>query len=95
MKSTIVKRTIKVGGRKTSVTLEDEFWVALREIARDHRTTAYELVTLINAGRYHANLSSAIRIFVLGFYRDQAMSRSGAKLIERLDIYRLPLGKSP
>ena len=34
-----IKRSVNVGGHRTSVSLEDEFWVALREIAR-HRTKA-------------------------------------------------------
>ena len=69
------KRSIVVSGRKTSVSLEDQFWNSLKEIARERNMTLGELVGAIDADRQHANLSSAIRLFVLGVYRDQVASR--------------------
>jgi predicted DNA-binding ribbon-helix-helix protein len=81
MKSLIVKRSIVFAGRKTSVSLEDAFWDGLREIARLRRTTLSELVELIDACKRGTNLCSAIRLFVLGAYRDglvpSARHRSG------------------
>lgn len=71
MKSAIVKRSIVVAGHRTSVSLEDEFWMSLREIAKARDTTLSHLVGAINTERQHANLSSAIRLFVLGNYRDR------------------------
>jgi predicted DNA-binding ribbon-helix-helix protein len=71
MKTAIFKRSIAIGGHKTSISLEDAFWNALKEIASDYHVTRSDLVAGINANRQHANLSSAIRLFVLGFYRDQ------------------------
>ena len=71
--STVVKRTIGFDGRKTSVSLEDEFWNLLKEIAkkRDYQTLS-DLVAEINEDRdEHSNLSSAIRLFVLGYVRNQ------------------------
>ena len=70
MKSPVVKRSIVIAGHKTSVSLEDDFWNGLKEIARERGTTLGALVATIDADRQHANLSSAIRLFVLGFYRD-------------------------
>ena len=75
MKSLVSKRSIVVSGRKTSVSLEDQFWNSLKEIARERNMTLAELVGAIDADRQHANLSSAIRLFVLGVYRDQVASR--------------------
>ena len=46
-------------------------WKSLHEIADGRDTTLTELVSTIDAGRREGNLSSAIRLFVLGFYRDQ------------------------
>jgi predicted DNA-binding ribbon-helix-helix protein len=69
------KRSIVLSGRKTSVSLEDQFWNSLKEIARERNMTLAELVSAIDADRQHANLSSAIRLFVLGVYRDQVASR--------------------
>lgn len=71
MKSPIVKRSIVVAGHKTSVSLEDEFWIGLKEIAGGRQSTMSDLVAIIDAERQHGNLSSAVRLFVLGFYQDQ------------------------
>jgi predicted DNA-binding ribbon-helix-helix protein len=75
MKSPISKRSITFGGgRKTSVSLEDAFWQGLKEIAQGRRMTMSDLVGAIDAQRQHSNLSSALRLFVLEFYRSQAAS---------------------
>jgi predicted DNA-binding ribbon-helix-helix protein len=71
VKSSVSKRSIIIAGHKTSVSLEDEFWNSLKEIARERGMTLGALVAAIDANRQHANLSSAIRLFVLGVYRDQ------------------------
>jgi predicted DNA-binding ribbon-helix-helix protein len=71
VKSLISKRSIVIAGHKTSVSLEDEFWNSLKEIAEKGGMTLAESVAAIDRKRQHANLSSAIRLFVLGFYRDQ------------------------
>jgi predicted DNA-binding ribbon-helix-helix protein len=71
VKSLISKRSIVVAGNKTSVSLEGEFWNSLKEIAEERGTPLAELVAAIDRKRQHSNLSSAIRLFVLGFYRDQ------------------------
>jgi len=70
MDSTVVKRSIVIGRRKTSVSLEDQFWTSLKEIASIRQTTCSDLVAKIHAQRQSANLSSAIRQFVLQFYRE-------------------------
>src|SRR5262245_27004016 len=71
MKSLVMKRSIALAGHKTSVSLEDPFWHALQEIADGRRMRLSDLVSEINVGRQHGNLSCALRLFVLGFYRDQ------------------------
>jgi predicted DNA-binding ribbon-helix-helix protein len=77
MKSPVIKRSIDIAGRRTSVCLEEPFWSALKEIARARNTPLKELVVIIDAYRQHSNLSSAIRLFVLGFYRDQIPDSRG------------------
>jgi predicted DNA-binding ribbon-helix-helix protein len=72
MKSLVVKRSIFLAGRKTSVSLEDEFWTALKEIAGDRHVTLSELFSGIDKQRQHSNLSSALRLFVLEYYRGKA-----------------------
>jgi predicted DNA-binding ribbon-helix-helix protein len=70
-KSLVSKRSIVIAGHKTSVSLEHPFWNSLKEIAAERGMTIKELVAAIDADREHGNLSSAIRLFVLGVYRDQ------------------------
>jgi predicted DNA-binding ribbon-helix-helix protein len=65
------KRSIFFAGYKTSVSLEDKFWDSLKEIAVERGMTLGALVAAIDADREHGNLSSAIRLFVLGVYRNQ------------------------
>jgi predicted DNA-binding ribbon-helix-helix protein len=79
MKSSICKRSIVIDGYKTSVSLEDAFWLALREIARKRNETLSSLVGSIDAARQHGNLSSAIRLFVLGVYRNSPDPQSAAQ----------------
>jgi predicted DNA-binding ribbon-helix-helix protein len=69
MKSPVVKRSIVIAGHKTSVSLEDAFWRGLKEIAGSRHTTLSDLVGSIDTGRQQGNLSSAIRLFVLGHYQ--------------------------
>ena len=69
MKSPVVKRSIVIAGHKTSVSLEDAFWDALKEIAGRRRATLSDLVASIDSSRTQGNLSSAIRLFVLDHFR--------------------------
>jgi predicted DNA-binding ribbon-helix-helix protein len=71
MKSPVVKRSIVIAGHKTSVSLEDAFWKGLKEIANGRDMTLSDLVAAIDSERQHGNLSSAIRLFVLDFYRNR------------------------
>lgn len=79
MKSLIKRRTVAVGRLKTSVSLEDEFWKSLREVADKRGETLSHLVATIDRSRQFANLSSAIRLFILEFYKDQFARQSAAE----------------
>ena len=81
MKSLVVKRSVFLTGRKTSVSLEDEFWNALKEIAGDRHVTLSELIGGIDAQRQHGNLSSALRLFVLEYYRGKAAEKPGDEML--------------
>jgi predicted DNA-binding ribbon-helix-helix protein len=71
MKSLVVKRSIVLAGHKTSVSLEDAFWNALKEIAAGRDMALSEIISAIDTGRQHGNLSSAIRLYVLDYYRNR------------------------
>ena len=79
---TIIKRSIAVNGTRTSVSLEDEFWQGLREIAKKEGRAITELVEQINREPHNGNLSSAIRVFVLKRFR--ASADTLRKELERL-----------
>ncbi len=79
MKSLVTKRSIIVGGHKTSVSLEPAFWNGLKEIASLRKLTLSELVGAIDSERPHRNLSSAVRLFVLDYYRTQIAGASGER----------------
>jgi len=63
------KRSIVIAGHATSLWIEDEFWSALKEIAAQRGVSLGQLVSQIDQGRQGSNLSSALRVFVLGTYR--------------------------
>ena len=71
MKSSIVKRSVVIGGHKTSVSLEDPFWTDLKTIAHAQHVTLSALVAQIDDTRERSNLSSAIRVFVLHHFRKE------------------------
>ena len=76
MKSLITGYSIVIAGRKTKVSLERTFWECLREIAKERNESVSSLVSKINADRQTPNLSSAIRMFVLDYYRNRASAGS-------------------
>ena len=80
-KGMVPKHSIIIAGHKTNVSLEDEFWSGLREIADERNESASHLIAAINAKRRHGNLSSAIRLFVLGFYQKHNRRRKRKQLV--------------
>jgi predicted DNA-binding ribbon-helix-helix protein len=98
MKSTVFKRSIAIARRKTSVTLEDAFWKGLKEIARGRDMTLSDLVAAIDSDRRHANLSSAIRLFVLDFFinrSSQLKARREMHAVAPDTFARFSLGPHP
>jgi predicted DNA-binding ribbon-helix-helix protein len=73
MTSVIAKRSIVIGGHKTSISLEDPFWQALQRIAHGRETSVSRLISEIDKARDEGgNLSSAIRVFILEHYLSRA-----------------------
>ena len=73
------KRSIKIYGHPTGVSLEDSFWDALKEIAATREVSVSDLIATINKERQDANLSSVLRLFVLDHYRAQIDDRKSAE----------------
>jgi predicted DNA-binding ribbon-helix-helix protein len=64
-RTTVVKRSLTISGHRTSISLEDAFWSRLKRLAKERRQSLGALIAFIDASRGSANLSSAIRVFVL------------------------------
>jgi predicted DNA-binding ribbon-helix-helix protein len=79
MKSPVVKRSIVVGGHKTSVSLEEAFWNGMKEIALLRGKTLSDLVGEIDGSRQQGNLSSAIRLYVLDHYKNRGGLGGGSQ----------------
>ncbi len=63
--TSISKHSLTIAGHRTSISLEQVFWETLRDIAGARGLSLAALIGEIDAGRGAANLSSAIRVFVL------------------------------
>lgn len=63
------KRSVMIAGHRTSVSLEPEFWDALRAISVERDVSVQAQISAIDEARGSRNLSSAIRVFVLGAVR--------------------------
>jgi predicted DNA-binding ribbon-helix-helix protein len=71
----VLKRSVSIAGHSTSVSLEQAFWEALGDVARQRGCSVQALIGEIDSGRAGQNLSSAIRVFVLETVRRGAASR--------------------
>ena len=65
-----VKRSLTLRQHRTSVSLEDEFWQAFRDIAAEEGRALNELAAEIDEARgTETGLATAIRLYVLAYYR--------------------------
>ena len=81
--SRVQKRSIVIARHKTSLSLEDDFWLSLKEIAGRQGIPVRQLVIGIDVDRDNSNLSSAIRLFVLEHYRRLAVKAALAPKAKR------------
>ncbi len=70
-----VKRSLTIAGHRTSISLEEAFWAALQDVARERGRAVASLIFQIDAKRGKTNLSSAIRVFLLEHFRTDANPR--------------------
>lgn len=74
MPTVVKKRSVVVAGHRTSVSLERAFWEALRDLSQLQSKTINQLVSEIDVSR-DGNLSSAIRVYILGQARAGVLPR--------------------
>jgi predicted DNA-binding ribbon-helix-helix protein len=66
-----VKRSFTIAGHRTSISLEQPFWTALKDVAAEQRLPLAQIIQRIDQERGDANLSSAVRVFLLAHYRER------------------------
>jgi len=76
-----MKRSIVIGGHKTSISIEEPFWRGLRDIAAAKGMRVSDLAAVIDHNRQQDNLSSHIRLFVLEYYQAQATTLNAGEQI--------------
>jgi predicted DNA-binding ribbon-helix-helix protein len=69
----VEKRSLTIAGHRTSIAIEPEFWTGLEAIAADAGKSIAALIGEIDEQRQVSNLSSAVRLAVLAWYRDRRL----------------------
>lgn len=75
----VLKRSIRLAGNKTSISLENQFWNCIREIARSENIAVDALIERIDTDRTRQNLSSAVRLFGLVYFRTRTSRETFAR----------------
>jgi predicted DNA-binding ribbon-helix-helix protein len=68
----VLKRSLTIAGHRTSLALEAEFWAGLQAIAEARNLSLSALIAEIDEARTAENLSSAVRLAVLAWYRERS-----------------------
>jgi predicted DNA-binding ribbon-helix-helix protein len=71
-----IKRSFRIAGHATSISLEAEFWSVLKEAAVARQMPLAQLVAEIDGTRGQTNLSSAVRVWLLHYVRTTAAAPS-------------------
>ena len=91
----VIQRAIKLSTHMTSVCLEQAFWIALRDIAETREMRPTDLIRLINTERDLPNLSSAIRVFILDYYRTEAIKAQAFRDVSPAERKQAALPTTP
>jgi len=79
--STLINKNVMVGGKRTSMRLEPEMWDALNDICRYENLKTSKICTLVNQRRSGASLTSAMRVFIISYFRAAASTRMNFNLV--------------
>ena len=74
-----VKRSFTIAGHRTSISLETEFWEALKAVAVAEHIAVAKLIARIDGSRGAGGLSSAVRVWVLNYFREYRESPRGGR----------------
>ena len=70
--SLLVTRNVNVSGRRTSVRLEPDLWAALRDITEREDRSMHEICSDIDKTKGDTGLTSAMRIYIVNYFRSAA-----------------------
>lgn len=74
-KTTLISHNIIIDGRRTSVRLEKEMWMAIKDIARNEKCTIHDLCSVIHMRKKpDTSLTAAIRVFIMAYFQAAATS---------------------
>lgn len=74
-KTTLISHNIIIDGRRTSVRLEKEMWMAIKDIARNEKCTIHDLCSVVSQRKKEdTSLTAAIRVFIMAYYQAAATS---------------------
>ncbi len=80
LKSTLISRNVTVIGRRTSVRLEPEMWMALKEISKREKCTIHDICGLISLRKnQNTSLTAAIRVFLMLYFRASSTEEGHAR----------------
>ena len=81
VKKSLISKNVTVKGRRTSIRLEQESWLALDDICRFEGVNLHDLCTMIEQQRQGASRTSAVRAFIVSYFR-KAATDAGAEAIK-------------
>lgn len=79
--STLVNRNITVAGHRTSVRLEPAMWEALHQVCQREQKSVHDVVTEIARTQLESSLTAAIRVYLMSYFRAEAMLAAHARLV--------------
>ncbi len=72
MRAKLISKNVTINGRRTSLRLEQASWEAMSDICKCEGLTLHELCSLIENRRNGASRTSAVRAFIVTYYRTVA-----------------------
>ena len=69
MRTKLISKNVTINGRRTSLRLEQASWEAMNDICQCERLTLHELCSLIENRRQGASRTSAVRAFIVTYFR--------------------------
>ncbi len=61
----VLKRSVTLNGHRTSVSLEEPFWIEIKSIAETEKVSLNALISKVDEVRGAISLSSALRLYIL------------------------------